>query len=495
MFTFLHKKRGPTKRGFTLIEGLVLLFIFSVGVITLYKVFTLSMQYIIESKKRLAAVSLANQNMEILRNTPYIDIGLDGLSTAVGFDYIGGTAGYLVPVGLQPNDSIDTVNNISFRIVYDIYYIDDPDDGTATSVPVDDIPTDYKAVRIAVLWGDGMIDASNTSQRIELSSYFIPPHGQEGAVGGGILAINIIDSTGLAVDGATVTAWPISGGAALGTIVTGADGHVAYQNVTAAIDEYRVRVVKNDYEIIETLPLTATLDPVFQDQTVWNGILTTLNVVTDELQDFTLHTKDPFCDPIGNIDFDLYGGRILGTDPSNGDVNVYVYDDAVATNGSGEFDVGPAADIDSSGKTSAGQYFVNMTEGGYTFWRLDPATFDAPDVVVIPILPPATASSCNFIILDDAKDSLFVYVKDNVTGGPIKQATVQLVDPLSSYDVTQLTDDFGYAYFPENNAANEQLSNGVQYDITVSATDYNDDTSVHPTINGLVEETIALQQN
>lgn len=490
MINFLHKRRGSSKRGFTLIEGLVLLFIFSIGVITLYKVFTLGMEYIIESKKRLAAVSLANQSMEILRNTPYTDIGLlPAEGYAPGFDYL--TFTHTTPTGLQDPDNVETINNLSFRVIYDIYFIDDPDDGTAATT--DTIPEDYKAVRIAVLWGAGMADASNTSQRIELSSYFIPPHGQEGAVGtNGVLSVNVISTSGAAVESATVTAWPISGGAALGSIVTGTDGHAAFLNVPAAADEYRVRVVKGGHETIETLPIQPTLIPNYKDQSVWNGVITTINIVLGNLQDFTIYTKNPFCDSIADIDFDIYGGRIIGIDPSNGNANVYVYDTSATTNASGEFDVGADSDIDGTGQASTGQYHVSLTESGYTFWRLDPATFDAADTVDIPI-GASTTSECNFIIMDDAKDSLFVHVTDNSTAGnpPIAGATVRLQDPLSTYDVTLLTDHFGYVYFPENDA--EPLSNGVQYDITVSATGYNNDTSKHPTINGLITETIALE--
>jgi len=63
---------------FTLIEALVVLFVFSLITLTFYSVFTLGGAYIIESKNRLRAVSLANEKMEIIRNLEYDDIGVVG---------------------------------------------------------------------------------------------------------------------------------------------------------------------------------------------------------------------------------------------------------------------------------------------------------------------------------------------------------------------------------------------------------------------------------
>jgi len=51
------------KSGFTLIEALVLLFIFTIITITFYATWSMSTRYIVFIKNRFMAVSLANEKM------------------------------------------------------------------------------------------------------------------------------------------------------------------------------------------------------------------------------------------------------------------------------------------------------------------------------------------------------------------------------------------------------------------------------------------------
>ena len=63
-------------RGTSIIEALVLIFVFSVAILSFYSVFTVGVRYILSSKNKILAVSLANQEMEKLRNLPYDKLGL-----------------------------------------------------------------------------------------------------------------------------------------------------------------------------------------------------------------------------------------------------------------------------------------------------------------------------------------------------------------------------------------------------------------------------------
>ena len=60
-----------SRKGFTLIEALTLLFVFYLVKTTFYAASIAGTRQIIESKNRLGAVAVANEKMEIIRNRDY----------------------------------------------------------------------------------------------------------------------------------------------------------------------------------------------------------------------------------------------------------------------------------------------------------------------------------------------------------------------------------------------------------------------------------------
>ncbi|MEN8252274.1 MAG: type II secretion system protein, partial [Patescibacteria group bacterium] len=118
------------RKGFTLIESMVLVVIFAIAVMTFYKSYILMMEYSLETKHRVASVEFASAELEVLRNTPYEDIYLDSGTTPsppTG-SVIGASAG----TGLSYS-KIVTVNGTTHRVLTEIYYVDDADDGLGTS--------------------------------------------------------------------------------------------------------------------------------------------------------------------------------------------------------------------------------------------------------------------------------------------------------------------------------------------------------------------------
>jgi Tfp pilus assembly protein PilV len=89
---------SSTKKGFSLIESLVFLFIFMLISVVFLQVYLVGTRTIFDSKNRLGAVALANQKMEIIRSIEYADIG-----TKV---WNGTTWLYGVPSMLQPMYSV-----------------------------------------------------------------------------------------------------------------------------------------------------------------------------------------------------------------------------------------------------------------------------------------------------------------------------------------------------------------------------------------------------
>ena len=111
MSFFSFKKR---KKGFSLIEMLIVISIFSLIIMSFYRIFSAGTQLIVDSKKKLAATNLATERIEIIRSLDYSLIGTDG----------GVPDGDLVP------DEYVEVGVYNFHVYTDIVYIDDADDGT-----------------------------------------------------------------------------------------------------------------------------------------------------------------------------------------------------------------------------------------------------------------------------------------------------------------------------------------------------------------------------
>ena len=57
-------------QGFTLIEALLVLFIFSLIAVTFYSLFSVGTKHILESKFRLGATAVANERMESVTSSP-----------------------------------------------------------------------------------------------------------------------------------------------------------------------------------------------------------------------------------------------------------------------------------------------------------------------------------------------------------------------------------------------------------------------------------------
>lgn len=481
--------RNKKRSGFTVIEAVVLIGIFAVSVLAFYRIFTLASFHIIESKKRLAAIALSNERMEHIRNIVYTDIGISGGS----------------PQGLISADETVVVNGTTYRILVDVRYIDDTADGTISNS--DTLPDDYKRVQIYTLWGAGVnasvsiADAKGDvykSQRVDITSQFVPPGGLESATGNGIISINVLDSDGQPVTNASVRIFHDDSPSIDYTAVTDATGNLLFSTPPASA--YEITVSKSNYETIKSeAPYngsTQLYEPINTHQIVLEGQLTTMTVISDIVSDFEINVRDPFCQPISPgvaFDFDITGGRVVGTDPNDDGAPIYVLDTALTTDTSGDIEVYTDTDADGTIETSgddeasAGLYKLTLNEPGYTLWKVDPGD----DVDRSATIASSGSSACNFIVIEDVYDSALIEITDTSSGDsvPVLEAVVRLQNTLAGYDVSQETDKYGMVFFPEN--ANVPLVNGTEYDLRVSADGYYD-KNVTVTIDGLETPVVDL---
>lgn len=438
-----HNIKLFSNGGFTIIEALVVLSIFSIILVTFYSTFTLGTQYIIDAKNRLGAVSLANQKMEIIRNIQYDDIG-----TLTG-----------VPQGVLDDDYYENVNTVNYRVKTDISYVDDTFDSTVDDTDV--IPTDYKTVRVTILWGD-----ESSSRRAYLLSDFVPP-GVETSAGGGTLRVNVIDTSGNGISGASVNISSASEGINISTSTDSA-GSVLRPGMPAAND-YVVSVSKEDYESVTTLPVSpdSDYDPVIdQNATVIEGSLNIKSIVIDPLSDIRIKTEDPFGNAVSDIDFNLTGGRYLGVNVSGGipGFDEYNYLQDLTTNSSGE---------ESVDNVSPGEYTFTLSADDsvdYEFFKVDSGSDIEIDSFA---LNAGILLNVKAILLDRLVNSVAVSVTSLDDESPIEGASVNLKNVALSYDTTLITDKYGKVYFPES--ATPLVADS--YELSISATGYDDSNS------------------
>lgn len=427
-------------RGFTLIESMVVLLIFSLITVTFYSVFTKGGQLIIESKNRLKATALANEKMEIIKSLDYAQIGIDGSG------YIGGDI---------PGSEEQTVSGKTFYIFSSVTYIDNPFDGEEGEDPDDSNPADSKRVTIKVAWENDI----NTAKAVSFVSDFAPP-GVEGATGGGTLVVKVInkDANGISEANVNIKNDDLNIDE---NLTTNSNGGVSLPGAPEDGNDYEISISKSGYFSISSLPVypISTFYPAYTHASVTEGERNIITIITDRLTNLTLKTEDPFGNSIQNISYNLEGGIVKGHFSS---VPIYYYDENLNSGSTGENEIN---------NLSYGDYTFSFsdTSSNYDFIKMHPFSTLLNDRTKFN-LEPNTETEEKAIFADKNINSLLVSVLDSAEAFPIKNASVRLSNsslPIP-YDITIATDDFGFAYFP--NALPELAAE--TYNLEIQASGY-----------------------
>lgn len=455
-------------RGFTLIESLVLLFIFAVVSMVFMQVYMVGSRIILDSKNRLGAVALANQKMEIIRSIEYEDIGT---KTWNGSMWV-----YGIPGGNLLQEEDVSINTRQYHVSTFVQYVDDAFDGKSGGSPNDTIPTDYKRVRVQVSWG------STASERVVLFGNFTP-NGLETAIAGGTLAINVLRANGTPVVGASVNVRNSSGSIAING-VTDATGNLSLPGTPAATQGYIITVSKSGYYGATTYPPypTSSYNPVNIHATVVINRLNQFSIVMDQVANIALKTVDPYDQARPSINFNFTGGRILGTTPSTGVAVVTRNDTNKTTNASGEY---------TYNDESHGLYTFTVgaaSTGQYELYKILPETSTLPGRIDA---APGSTTQYKVVVLDKNFASLKVTVTNQATAVPIAGATVRLQNTTNGYDVSSTTDQYGFTFFPTTATPLPAAS----YTLTVSATGYGTKSKSVAISTGLIKEAITLTAN
>lgn len=474
----MNRTHPVTRRrydGFTLIEAVVFLFIFSMITMTFYQLFALGSRHMLDAKRRLGATALANERMETIRGMIYDDIGTKTPDGSGGWDY-----------GIPAGEILENETAVSSGGTYAVHvfvkYADDDFDGTGTE-DANGITTDYKAVRVSVSWG---ADGSDTYRTVSVFATFTPD-GVEQASNTGILAVNVLDSSGVGVPQATVHIVNPSTGTDL-TAQTDDDGNLTLPGATPSDSLYELTVSKGGYYGAHTYPPASgtVFDPVDGHMSVIVAAVNQYTIVMDHEADIAVSTVDPFGTPVPGIDFHLEGGRQIATNNADPLVHVPIFDF-----------VGDGRTDDTDGEVSYpgeshGRYWLNLAPSvvGYEILLRHSESDPVLGREVIDVSPDESVAA-EVTLLDVEFDSVLFSVSVDNAGipSPVAEATVRLTEALSGYDATVETDERGQAFFPTEST--ELPAGTYSYEITKDG--YVTETgSVTVDGNGLVKEATQL---
>jgi prepilin-type N-terminal cleavage/methylation domain-containing protein len=256
--------------GFTLIEALISLLIISIFVIGTYQLIIFSLKITADNKLRLAAVTIADQKIELVRNLPYNDVG---------------TTQGMVHGVIADNETL-IHNNGTFFINTLVQYIDDPFDGTSSSSPKDLLANDYKQVRIRVRW-TGPFGTKNVTAFTK-----VVPRGIESNLSGGILIINVFNARGIGVEGANVAIKNTSVNPIIDfSTETDASGNLIFPGAPTSTEGYEITVTKSGYSTSSTSPRTVVNpNPTIPNATVLKEQITEIGFAIDLLSNLKIKT-------------------------------------------------------------------------------------------------------------------------------------------------------------------------------------------------------------
>ena len=289
---FLKRNYGKQK-GFTLVETLVGSAVFVLLALSGYKAFSVLMEAVAVSQAKIVATALSNEKFEIIRNLPYVDVGIEnGL-----------------PAGKIERNETVVRDNYSFDLLTTIRSVDDIFDGTIGGNPGDTSPADYKLV-------DLDITCSNCKAFSPLKfTTLVAPHALETASTNGALFIQVFDRSGIPVSGASVH---IENTVANPDIIidetTDNDGWIKIVDAPTGTNAYNITAAKSGFSQDQTYPPggEAGPTPINEDATVVLLQVTQTSLLIDRVSSLTVKTVDSSCVAFPGVGFSITGTKLIG---------------------------------------------------------------------------------------------------------------------------------------------------------------------------------------
>lgn len=250
------------------------------------------------AKAKIAAVALANEKMEIIRNMPY-----DDLATVHGTIY---------PPGEILDDEELSRNNIDYRVHTVISYVDDSYDGTISSNPQDIYPYDYKKAEIKVYKIGRTAPLATLTTNISAKAAETPTNS-------GILYLCVIDAANQPVADAFVTLTnPYVDPPVDMQFTTDVTGCAMVPSLPPdRQNQYHIVVTKDGYSTDMTYPRTPQNPNQLQpDVDIIAQQVTNVTLTIDKVSTLVIHTVDLAGAPVPNINLHIEGSKEIYFNPS-----------------------------------------------------------------------------------------------------------------------------------------------------------------------------------
>ena len=370
--------------GFTLIEAVVGIWILAILLVGVLGVYSILARTVKLNREKTELVTLAASYLEVARNLPYSQVGT-----------INGN-----PHGNLPDKTNPIAVNLeggSYRIYYEVTYLDDPADGTILA-GTDPSPNDYKQVKMFVeKVATGALTAFLTN---------VSPKGLEGISNAGALLIKVFNAQGQPVAGADIH---IENTILNPPIVldrqSDAGGNWAEVGLPASVNGYHIVVAKSGYSSDQTYPITVqNPNPIKPDATIVNGQVTQVSFSIDQLSNLTINTYSQTCHDLNNVGVNVRGNKLIGTVP-----DVFKFNQNYSS--------------------VLGRIILNNIEWDtYTPTLLSGQNlmiYGTSPVQSINVLP-GTSQTFTLILGPQTINSILVIVKDASTGTPLEGAVAHL---------------------------------------------------------------------
>ena len=384
-------------KGFTIVEVVVSIGIFITLALITAQIYVLIVSQIVAYREQTTISSLANQYLEVARNLPYSQVG------TVSGNPNGALADSVNPIATS-------VNGIDYQIYYVVTYLDDPADGTILAGN-DAAPNDYKQIKLYI-----------KNQRNDVLNSFltnIVPKGLEGLSAGGALFLEIFDSVGQPLSGASVR---IQNSTINPTIdlnrLSDANGNWIEVGLPNSVNGYHITVTKSGYSTDQTYPITQqNPNPLKTDSTILDGQITQVSFSIDKVSNLVFNLQDQICFPTPDINLQVTGSKLIGTP------DVLKFDNSYTSNSEGQVALN---------NIEWDTYTPALVSSSYMIYGTSP-------IQQINLLPD-TSQNFNVIIGPKTANSLLVIVKDSATQNPIEGALVKLETTNPSSSVSKLTE-------------------------------------------------------
>ncbi|MEY2664359.1 MAG: hypothetical protein RIT04_167 [Candidatus Parcubacteria bacterium] len=383
-------------KGFTLIETLVGVAVFAIVALASYQAYVAVFAISGANQYKILALNLINEEFEIVRNMPYVDIGI-----------VNG-----IPNGKIPYEQQLVRGGITFTLTATVRNIDLSFDGQAGSSTNDTSPADNKLVEFTV----SCASCANFTPITLTSS--IAPKNLETASTNGVLAIKVFDANGVVIPNAAIA---ITNAQVVPNIVindvTDSSGMLQVVDAPTGTNAYAITVTKSGYSSDRTYPLGGggNPNPAKPDSTVLLQQVTPISFSIDKVSSLAISSVTDMCVPVSNIDFTLVGSKTIDAAAA-----VPKYSQALSTNGSGLVTLS------------------NMEWDSYTLAGAD-SSYDVIGLNPLNpiVLNPGVSQSEMIIVAPKSPNSLLVTVKDSSTQLPLYGASVTL--SRAGYSSTQIT--------------------------------------------------------